>query len=66
MSITLPRRIELLSLDGPISPLYDMEGFKLPKGFEGKHYLFQRAFYDGSAMDLAIAYKEPADTRKKS
>ena len=58
VGIALPERVQLLSLEGPVSPAPGAE-WKLPADFIGKPYLFSRAFHKGEGMTLAVSYKEP-------
>ncbi len=58
VGIALPPRVELLALEGPVSP----EGQapkEVPAGFIGKPHYFSRAFYKGGGMEMAVFYKEP-------
>jgi hypothetical protein len=58
VGIALPARVDLLSLEGPVSPA--PEGWPHPPAdFVGKPYFFSRAFHKGEAMNLAVFYKEP-------
>lgn len=64
VGIGLPKRVELLSLDGPVSP--EMEFSQpIPAEFVGRPYYFSRSFYSGDRMHLAISYKEPVDSNLK-
>lgn len=56
--IALPPRVDLLSLEGPVSPASG-EQWKPPAEFTGKPHFFSRSFYKGEGMTLSIAYKEP-------
>ncbi|MBE7558582.1 hypothetical protein HS125_06430 [bacterium] len=58
VGIALPERVQLLSLEGPVSPAPGAT-WKLPPDFIGKPYLFSRAFHKGEGMKLAVSYKEP-------
>ncbi len=60
--IALPKRVQLLSLEGPVNPVHCGPD-KTPKEFVGKPYFFSRSFYKGDGMKLAVSYKEPI-TRK--
>ncbi|MBN1671092.1 MAG: hypothetical protein JXR37_08680 [Kiritimatiellae bacterium] len=66
LGIALPPRVQLMSIEGPVSPAEGNRG-KAPREFVGNPYYFSRAFYKGEAMPLAIAYKEPVkeDRREK-
>jgi hypothetical protein len=58
VGIALPSRVELLSLEGPVSP--DGQAPKaVPAEFIGKPHFFSRTFYKGDGMKLAVYYKEP-------
>ncbi|MCC6488639.1 MAG: hypothetical protein IT364_14170 [Candidatus Hydrogenedentes bacterium] len=58
VGIALPARVDLLSLEGPVSPS-DGASWQVPAEFVGKPHFFSRAFYRGEAMTLAVSYKEP-------
>lgn len=58
VGVALPARIELLSMDGPVSSSAG-EGWKLPGEPVGIPHFFCQSFYKGEGMTLAIAYKEP-------
>lgn len=58
VGVALPARVELLSIEGPVSPAAG-ETTKPPAEFVGKQYFFSRSFYNGDGMKLAISYKEP-------
>lgn len=58
VAIGLPERVQLLSLEGPVSP-DSGASLKIPLEFAGKPHFFSRSFYKGQEMKLAIAYKEP-------
>ena len=60
VGVALPERVELLSVEGPVSPARGAD-WELPAEFVGKPYLFSRAFYKGEGMTLAVAYKEPVN-----
>jgi len=60
VGVALPARVELLSVEGPVSPARGA-AWDLPAEFVGKPYLFSRSFYKGEGMTLAIAYKEPVN-----
>ncbi|MBT4822716.1 MAG: hypothetical protein HON70_43815, partial [Lentisphaerae bacterium] len=59
VGIGLPKRIELISIEGPVSP-DRASGEELPRNFAGVPHLFTRSFHKGEAFDLALFYKEPA------
>ena len=61
IGIALPARVELVSLEGPVSPASAGE-LQAPPEFIGQPYHFQRAFYRGDGMDLALMYREPAQS----
>ncbi len=60
VGIALPARVELLSMEGPVSPAKG-DDWPVPTEFVGNRYFFSRAFYKGEGMALAISYKEPVD-----
>ncbi|MFH1708227.1 MAG: hypothetical protein ABIF71_09960 [Planctomycetota bacterium] len=62
--IGLPARVDLLSLDGPVSPAAAPAG-KAPAEFIGRPHHFARSFYKGEAMQLAVAYKEPVTVKQR-
>lgn len=60
IGVALPSRVELLSMEGPVSPAKGDE-WPIPVEFVGTRYFFSRAFYKGEGMALAVSYKEPVD-----
>jgi hypothetical protein len=60
IGIALPERLQLLSLDGPVSPAPENQWEK-PRGFIGSPYYFRRAFYAGDGLKMILSYKEPAN-----
>ncbi|MBN2308743.1 MAG: hypothetical protein JXR94_07210 [Candidatus Hydrogenedentes bacterium] len=60
VGVALPARVELLSIEGPVSAAAE-EGWEKPAEFVGKQYFFARSFYKGQGMELAVSYKEPVD-----
>ncbi|MBI4558195.1 MAG: hypothetical protein HY706_11485 [Candidatus Hydrogenedentes bacterium] len=60
IGVALPERVELLSLEGPVSATSG-DGWKLPAEFVGKPYFFSRSFHKGEGMTLGIVYKEPVN-----
>jgi hypothetical protein len=60
VGVALPARVELLSIEGPVSAAQG-EDWKLPTEFVGKPHFFSRSFYKGEGMRLAISYKEPVN-----
>ena len=58
LAIALPERLQLLSLEGPVSPASKGNWMK-PDEFIGKPYYFSRAFYTGEGLKMTISYKEP-------
>jgi hypothetical protein len=58
IGIALPERLQILSLDGPISPAPESV-WETPQEFIGKPYYFSSSFYRGEKMKIAIYYKEP-------
>lgn len=60
IGIALPARVELLSMEGPVSPAQG-EQWPIPAEFVGARHFFSRAFYKGEGMALAVSYKEPVE-----
>ena len=60
IGIALPERLQLLSLDGPVSPAAENH-WKKPKEFIGTPYYFTRAFYTGDGLKMVLSYKEPVN-----
>ncbi|MBI5095167.1 MAG: hypothetical protein HZB26_22370 [Candidatus Hydrogenedentes bacterium] len=60
VGIALPPRVNLLSLEGPVSPASG-EQWQPPAEFLGKPHFFSRSFYKGEGINLTIAYKEPVN-----
>lgn len=60
VGVALPARVNLLSLEGPVSPAAG-DQWKPPAEFLGKPHFFSRSFYRGEGMTLAVAYKEPVN-----
>ena len=60
VGVALPARVELLSIEGPVSAAPG-EDWTLPTEFVGKPHFFSRSFYKGEGMRLAISYKEPVN-----
>ena len=58
IAIALPERLQLLSLEGPVSPAAESNWDK-PDEFIGKPYYFSRAFYTGEGIKMILSYKEP-------
>lgn len=58
VALGLPRRVELMAFEGPVSPSEPFEK-KPPGEFIGKPYYFSQSFYNGGGIDLAVSYKEP-------
>lgn len=64
VGIALPVRVQLLSLEGPLSPASRaMTG--APVEFVGQPYFFSRSLYKGQGMAFAVAYKEPVKQVRK-
>lgn len=59
VGLALPERVQLLALDGPVHPA-PSESFPAPDGTDGQTYFFSRSFFGGGQVELAAAYKEPA------
>lgn len=62
VGIALPTRVDLLSLEGPVSPVSE-KALQLPEEFQGKQHFFSHAFYKGEQIILSIAYKEPVNQK---
>jgi hypothetical protein len=60
IAIALPERLQLLSLEGPVSPAPENKWEK-PDEFIGKPYFFSRAFYTGEGIKMTLFYKEPVN-----
>lgn len=59
VGIALPERVDLLSVEGAVSPAVN-DPLDPPASFlVGRPYYFTRAFYKGESLSLAVAYKEP-------
>jgi hypothetical protein len=54
ISFTLPERIELASVEGPVSSTNQVAA---PKG--PNNYRFSSPFYDGNRLNISILYREP-------
>lgn len=63
IGIALPSRVELLSIEGPVSPAKGEE-WPIPAEFIGSRHFFSRAFYKGEGMALAVSYKEPVENTR--
>jgi hypothetical protein len=63
VGMALPPRVQLLALDGPVSPASG-EAWVVPADFIGNPHFFSRAFYKGEGMKLAVSYKEPVKQAK--
>lgn len=63
VGIALPPRVNLLSLEGPVSPA-NGEAWQPPKDFLGRPHFFSRSFYRGEGMTFGVAYKEPVNPAK--
>ncbi len=60
VGIALPPRVQLLSLEGPVSPATQTD-IEPPDDFVGKPYFFTRSFYKGEGMKLSVVYKETVE-----
>lgn len=58
VGIALPPQLQLLAIEGPVSPASG-ESWQAPTGFIGKPHYFARSFHRGEEMTLAVSYKEP-------
>ncbi len=61
VGLALPARVELIGLEGPLSPATGQD-WKAPAEFIGKAHFFSRAFYKGEGMQIKATYKEPMKT----
>jgi len=64
VGIALPARVQLMSIEGPVSPAPGEE-WKTPRGFVGKPHYFSRSFHNGEEMRVAVSYKEPIEQKEK-
>ena len=60
LGIGLPERVELLSIEGPVTPAARPSSGP-PEAFDGTPYYFSRSYYEGTGMQLSAYYKEPAE-----
>ena len=60
IGIALPERLQLLSLEGPVSPAPE-NNWNKPGEFIGRPYYFTRAFYAGDGLKMILSYKEPVN-----
>lgn len=58
VALALPERVELMSVEGPVSPAAKMYTDP-PREFVGKAYHFSRSFHKGEKIHIALSYKEP-------
>lgn len=65
VTVGLPPRLELLSLQGSCHPS-DQVPVQLPPEFAGRPYAFTRSFHKGDILSLAIHYKEPVKDKNNS
>jgi hypothetical protein len=59
VGIALPERVELLSVEGAVSPAVNDPPDPPASFMVVRAYYFTRAFYKGESLPLAVAYKEP-------
>ncbi len=64
VGLALPDRVELRSVEGPLSPLGKGIDDK-PVEFIGQPYYFSRTFYQGEALLIAAVYKEPVPSERR-
>lgn len=64
VAVALPERVELVSVDGPVTPS-TWRPASPPAGFRGRCHAFERAFDEGRGAVVALSYKEPAASRRK-
>lgn len=60
LGVAVPPRIDLLSMEGPVSPASGAQ-WQPPAEFLGKPHFFSRSFHKGEGLTLSIAYKEPVN-----
>jgi len=65
VGVALPPRVQLLSLEGPVSPAPGHADWHIPADFVGKPYFFSRSFDEGNGMKLTVSYKEPVKPENK-
>ncbi len=64
LGLSLPKRLELVSLEADLMP-HNKEGkWPIPRQFKGKHYFFEKAYDSGEGLSLSLFYKEPLDLNR--
>ena len=58
VGIGLPERVQLVSIEGPVSPTAKRPE-DVPEQFVGKPHYFARDFHQGQSLRLGLLYKEP-------
>lgn len=61
VALALPERVELMSVEGPVSPAAGVD-IDPPREFVGKAYHFSRSFHKGESIHIALSYKEPVNS----
>lgn len=59
VTLALPERIELRSVEGAVSPSNDE--WETPGDIAGRLYFFSRDFHKGESVSLAASYREPVN-----
>lgn len=62
MAVALPERIELVSVDGPVTASRSRPE-NPPPSFEGMCHAFEKNFDEGKGASVALSYKEPVANR---
>jgi hypothetical protein len=65
VGIALPERVELLSMEGAVTPALNDPADPPDSFLIGHTYFFTRDFYSGERLPLAVAYKEPAQAQRQ-
>ncbi len=60
LAVAIPQRVDLVSIEGPVSS-DDGNKWEKPSEFVGKPYYFSRYFYQGESLNIALGYKEPVE-----
>lgn len=60
VGLGIPERVELLSIEGPVTPVAAEEFATAPALPGGEPHYFSAAYYEGNGMALSAYYKEPA------
>jgi hypothetical protein len=57
-AVALPERLNLISIDAPLSPAENKK-WDISKKFVGNRYYFYSSFYKGEEVKVALFYQEP-------